>query len=233
VYTKSAQYYDAIYEFRDYPATATAVTARVRERHSGAATLLDVACGTGRHLELWREEFEAEGLDLSHDLLATARQRCPDVPFHHADMTDFELGRRFDVVTCLFSSIAYVRTSENLHRAVGAMANHLSPGGLLLLEPWFTPETYWVNHLVANVVDRPDLKISWMYVSAVRDRMSVLDIHFQVGTPAGITQFRELHEMGLFTDDEYVSAFRGADLAPDYLRDRHFARGLFLGQKLV
>ena len=35
-------------------------------------------------------------------------------------MTAFDLGKTFDLVTCLFSSIGYVKTLENLARAVGA-----------------------------------------------------------------------------------------------------------------
>ena len=39
-------------------------------------------------------------------------------------MIDFDLDRAFDVVTCLFSAIAYVRTAENLFRAVARLAAH-------------------------------------------------------------------------------------------------------------
>ena len=53
-----------------------------------------------------------------------------------ADMTSFDLGRRFDVVTCLFSSIGYVGTAERLDQAIATMAAHLEPGGTLIVEPW-------------------------------------------------------------------------------------------------
>ena len=43
--------------------------------------------------------------------------------------------RAYDVVLCLFSSIGYVKTKSNLNRAVKCMANHLTPGGILLIEP--------------------------------------------------------------------------------------------------
>ena len=232
MYVKSASYYDAIYAFRDYAAGAAAIEDVVRERMPSARSLLDVACGTALHLEHWREELDVEGLDLSPELLRIAATRCPGVPLHQADMTDFHLGRQFDVVTCLFSAIAYVRTLDRARSAIASMAAHLRPGGLLLLEPWFTPESYWVGHLTSNVVERPELKISWMYVSALRGkRMSVLDIHFQVGTPSGIDQFHEVHEMGLFTDAEYRNAMADAALATTYRRDATFSRGLYIGRK--
>jgi SAM-dependent methyltransferase len=228
MFTRSARYYDELYAFKDYAAAADKLHAVLRERHPRAESLLDVGCGTGRHVESLRRHYRAEGLDLNPDLLALARARCPDVPFHQGDMTAFDLGRRFDVVTCLFSSIAYVRTVDNLRRAVAAMARHLQPGGLLVVEPWFTPDRYWTGTITANHVDLPDLKIAWMYTSERVDRLSVLDIHYLVGTPEKVEHFEERHEMGLFTDEEYGQAFRAAGLEPEHDPEGLFHRGLYV-----
>lgn len=135
MFTKSARFYDAIYSWKDYPAEAQKLRSLIRQRNPQARTLLDVACGTGKHLELLREDFEVEGLDLDDDMLAIARERLPGVPLHHGSFSDFELGRTFDVVTCLFSSIGYAQTEANLRLAIAAMARHLSPGGVLIVEP--------------------------------------------------------------------------------------------------
>ena len=140
MFSKTVRYYDKIYSSKDYHAEVQHLLAVIGENLcSRGRRLLDVACGTGRHIEYLKEHFEVEGLDIAHELLEIARQRNPDVVFHQADMMDFDLGRRCDVVTCLFSSIGYVKTLDNLARAVGCMAYHLVPDGLLIIEPWFTP----------------------------------------------------------------------------------------------
>jgi len=229
MFTKSARFYDRLYAFKDYASAADQLHALVQAHRPGARTLLDVACGTGRHLEALRGRYEVEGLDLDANLLSIARGRLPGVPLHEADMTTFELGRRFDVVTCLFSSIAYVRTLDNMRRAVARMAAHLEPGGLLVVEPWFSVESYWTGTITANHVDDPDVKISWMYVSERRDHLSVLDIHYMVGTPAGIESFNEVHEMGLFTPAEYGAAMTDVGLSCEYDASGFFGRGLHLG----
>ena len=231
MFARSARFYDSLYGFKDYARASEQFLRLIQERHPAASDLLDVACGTGRHLEHFRARFAAPGLDLNPELLAMAHQRCPDVKFHLGDMTDFALGSAFDVVTCLFSAIAYVRSVDNLFRAVAAMARHLRRRGLLLVEPWFTPETYWTDRLTANLVDEPDFKVSWMYVSRVEGRLSVLDIHYQVGTPSGIEQFRERHEMGLFTDAEYRQAFADAGLVVSADPSALFGRALYVGVK--
>src|SRR4051794_29635726 len=114
MFSKSAPFYDAIYHFIDYEAAVAQLHELVQQRASGASSLLDVGCGTGRHLQHFRDRYDVEGLDIDPQLLVTARERCPGVPFHEASMVDFELSRRFDVVTCLFSAIGYVQTVENM-----------------------------------------------------------------------------------------------------------------------
>jgi SAM-dependent methyltransferase len=228
VFARSAAFYDQLYSFVDYEAAVRNITAVLDAQAPRASSLLDVGCGTGRHLELLRQRYEVEGLDVSPAMLSAARQRCPGVTFHEADMADFELARRFDVVTCLFSSIGYVRTLERMRSAVLSMRRHLNPGGLLLIEPWFTPDAFWTGTITANHVDQPDLKIAWMYTSEREESVSVLDIHYLVGRPTGIERFEERQELGLFTEQEHLSALRDAGLQARHESDGPFGRGLYV-----
>jgi ubiquinone/menaquinone biosynthesis C-methylase UbiE len=229
MYTKSVQMYDALYHFKDYEAASQQLHEWIQTQNPGARTLLDTACGTGKHLEYLQKHYQVQGLDINAEMLEIARSRCPQVPFYKENMTDFTLGQSFDVVTCLFSSIAYVKTLENLQRAVQSMARHLQPGGLLIMEPWFSPETYWTHRITANFVDQPELKIAWMYTSEIEGRCGILDIHYLVGTPKGIDYFTEHHEIGLFTQKEYLEAFRSAGLEVSYNPTGLFNRGLYIG----
>jgi ubiquinone/menaquinone biosynthesis C-methylase UbiE len=234
MFSKSAQLYDTIYLRRgkDYSGEAQAVHDLVRKHlKSGGTSLLDVACGTGIHTGYLRQHYQVEGLDLDERMIEVAREKLPGVTFHQGDMLDFDLARQFDVVTCLFSSIGYVRTVPNLKRAVANMTRHVKPGGCLVVEPWFTPDDWHPGNVYATFVDQTDLKIARINLSGQDGTLSYFVFHYLVGTPEGITTFEERHELGLFTVDEYRNAFRDSELEvihdPQWLN----ARGLYLGLK--
>ena len=117
MFRHSARFYDALYSWKDYAGECDRLRELIAERAPGARTMLDVACGTGLHLALLRDYFEVEGADLDPEMLAIAAERLPGVPLHEADMVMIDLGREFDVVTCLFSSVGYTVTVERLRQA--------------------------------------------------------------------------------------------------------------------
>jgi SAM-dependent methyltransferase len=232
MYSRSARLYDVMYAGKDYAAAARHVHDVIEAVRPGAATLLDVACGTGRHMEHLRASYDVEGLDLSADLLEVARARCPGVPLHEADMTSFSLPRHFDAVTCLFSAVAYLKTADRLAAAVERMASHLTDGGVLLVEPYFTPSGFWSDHLVANFHDSPDLKLAWMYRHERDGDLAVLEQHFLVGEPHGFESFIERHELGLFSEEDWSDAFDAAGLDARFDASGPFGRGLYTAVRL-
>lgn len=233
MFSKTARYYDKIYSFKDYQAEVQRLVAIIDENlRSGGNRLLDVACGTGHHIEYLKEHFDVEGLDINQELLDFARQRNLGIPFHQEDMIVFDLGRQFDVVTCLFSSIGYVKTLDNVRRAVTCMARHLVTGGLLIVEPWFTPDAWHVPSVHAAFIDEPDLKIARVNTSFVDGRLSYFDLHYLIGTLEGTEHFVERHELGLFEMDEMQAALANAGLEVTYDAEGLIGRGLYVGRRL-
>jgi SAM-dependent methyltransferase len=230
-YSISADIYDLLYQWKGYAAEAVQLRQVITERQPAASSLLDVACGSGRHLEELAADFEVAGIDLDEALVAKARQRLPDADLRVGDMRDFDFGRRFDVVTCLFSAIGYMHTPDDLARAVANMAGHLREGGLLIVEPWLSPEAYDPQHIGGPLVAEGEaLVVVRMNGSRIEGRLSVMDFHHLVGRPGSVEYVVEEHALALYTDDEYSAAFEAAGLRAEHDEEGLMGRGLWIGR---
>jgi len=231
----SEKYYDVIYSSlgKDYIAEANKVHELIQKhKHTDGNALLDVACGTGTHAGLLSQHYRVEGTDLNTNMLKVARKKYPDIRFTRSDMRDFDLARQFDAVVCLFSAVGYMRTKTELHQAIKSMSRHLLPGGILLVEPWFTPEQWNVGRVSTVLADKPEIKIVRMSRGGIRGKVSLLDFHYLVGTSRGIKHIVEHHEFGLFSDAEYLQAFTRAGLDVIHDTEGVDGRGLYIGTKL-
>jgi SAM-dependent methyltransferase len=231
VFSESAELYDLIYgQFKDYAAEADRIAALLERVHPGAETILDVGCGTGEHARhLADASYRVDGIDIEPAFVRLAREKHPAGRFTHADMTDFDLGERYDAILCLFSSIGYARTLEGVERALSRFRTHLSPGGVVAVEPWFEPAEWRPGSVYLHVAESDGVKVSRMSHSTVRDRVSVLDFHYLVGRETGIQHLRETHELGLFTREEMEACFARAGLrVVEYDPEGLIGRGLFV-----
>jgi SAM-dependent methyltransferase len=229
-YERSADIYDLLYgQMVDYQALGARAEEIIRQRTPHASSLLEVACGTGLYLEQFATGFEVAGLDIAPRMLGRARERLPGVSLHEADMRSFDLGRGFDAVVCLFSSIAYLTTIEDLTAAFACMARHLNPGGVVLVEPWFTPDAWRDGDVAANAARSDQLAVGRVSTSVRDGRIVTMHWAFAVAYPNGrVETYVEEHPTGQFTVDEHLGAFADAGLEAEYHPDGLLGRGLYI-----
>jgi SAM-dependent methyltransferase len=232
MFTASAELYDTIYaSLKDYGAEADRIAALLRSEHPGCRTMLDVGCGTGEHARcLIARGFQVDGLDLDPGMLRVAVAKNPTGRFHEADMCAFATGSRYDAVLCLFSSIGYARTPDRLVQALGCFGRHLADGGVVVVEPWFTPDAVQPGRTSSLTVDGPPLRIVRTSRMEVVDRLSRLTFEYEIVGPRGTSHATEIHELGLFTVEETREAFAAAGLSVSHDPAGLTGRGLYIGR---
>ncbi|GIH67780.1 class I SAM-dependent methyltransferase [Sphaerimonospora thailandensis] len=223
-----AELYDLVFRSRgkDFEAEAAQLARLIRSRFPAAKSLLDVACGTGAHLETFVKLFDhAEGLELSSGMRAVAKDRLPAVDVHPGDMRDFDLGRTFDAVTSMGNAVGELDSVEELRAAVGRMAAHLVPGGVLVVEPWYFPDNFLDGHVGGHMLVEEGRVISRMTHSTRHGSKSRLEVRFRVAEASGFREFSEVLFSSLFTHEEYASALEDAGCTAEFVPGFQLADG--------
>lgn len=234
LYKELAEYYDLIYSRKKYIQEADKLVKLISKyKKSDGNQLLEIACGTGHHLKCFESKFFCTGLDINERMLRVARKRVPEAVLHKADMVNFKLRKKFDVITCLFSSIGYVKTYAKLSKTIKNFSSHLIKGGVVLIEPWFTKSTFKPGMPFVECYRSNDVKIARASVSKLKGSISIIDMHHLVAEKdKGVKHYVDRHELGLFEVNPTLKIMREAGLEPIFLKNGlQKDRGLHIGVK--
>lgn len=134
LYADLSHYYDQFCAQVDY-AGQCAFAARVFNTFatSGGRQYLDLACGTGQHLqEMLHLGFVCSGLDNSPAMLDQAQSRCPSAQLLLCDLAGFDKDAEFDLISCFLYSIHYSHPLDNLAETLRRAYQALRPGGIFI-----------------------------------------------------------------------------------------------------
>jgi SAM-dependent methyltransferase len=97
--------------------------------------VLEIGCGTGQLGSRFLDAgFQYQGLDISAEMLAFARENVPEDLLHQQDMRNIQLPDRFDAAIITARSTAYLLHNEDLMQAFQSIKKVLNPGGLLIFD---------------------------------------------------------------------------------------------------
>ncbi|HUP85381.1 MAG TPA: class I SAM-dependent methyltransferase [Acidimicrobiales bacterium] len=212
---------------KDYVGESSALAAVIREHDASAQTLLDVGCGTGRHMvEFQTMGFECVGTDLSPAMVAKAATRLDGARIEVADIRTMDLGATFDAVICLNGTIGYMTTKSDLDQAVSRLVRHVSPKGVLVVEPWMSPAQWLAPMVGAESGKEGDIAVARVSRAFFEDGLGVFERHCSIATPERAWSFVEVHRMGLYEISDYKDAFAAAGMTA---RHDEFAPGRGVG----
>jgi SAM-dependent methyltransferase len=191
LYDSFAQYYDAVVGPRGD--VAEYLHRLIRRYHPKAKTVLELGCGSGSMLTLLAKHYTTVGIDSSKAMLQLAKRKAPKATLIHGDITDFSLGRRFDVVLCPFDTINHVTSFQAWKKIFSLTHRHLAPGGVFIFDvnTEHKMEGYRNDPVNADVVEN---QVSIVQVS--RSKRFHYTVHLKLFKRLAGKTFT-LHEMNL------------------------------------
>ncbi|WP_039455605.1 class I SAM-dependent DNA methyltransferase [Candidatus Jidaibacter acanthamoebae] len=229
-----AIYYDLLYDYKNYKLEVLNILDLIKQfRKASTNTLLDVGCGPGRHLQFFRKHFNCMGIDVSSKMLKIAKKNAQGVIFQKADMTNMNLHKKFDVITCLFSTIGYTSNYTMLKNTWQNFYNHLNEDGIIIVEPWFNKETYKIGYPYMKTYESEEVKIARVNIFECRKNVSILDCQYLIGIKnKKLKVFRDMHELGLFDINKTLKIITNIGLTALYLEPNSlFERGIYIAVK--
>lgn len=140
--------YLSVYRRRDdYDAGRLLALFLESARLAPGASILDLACGAGRHsLQLAAMGFNVTGVDLSNNLLRIAREHAAaemlTAEFIQEDIRSLNLSTKFSAVINVFTSFGYFESDEENFHLFTTAYRHLLKGGFFLFDYF---NSYWLS----------------------------------------------------------------------------------------
>ncbi|MBN2079146.1 MAG: methyltransferase domain-containing protein [Spirochaetes bacterium] len=186
------------------------------------ASLLDLGCGTGEHLDLLsRKGLRCTGIDDSDEMLAIARSRFPGAAeFIMQNMAEIDYENDFDLVISLFGSFNYIIHDADVEAMLSRIGRALKPGGGGVLEIWNAPPINRIREKEIGPVSTTLFEGSTIgrergFAMRGDTDKTVVEVHYRyrIEGPEGLKTLRDRHVMRAFTPDEITRFIVAAGLS--------------------
>lgn len=161
----NSQYYHILYKGRDHTEAAFFMDKLTADLNLAKdAKILDLACGKGRHsIYLAGLGYNVTGADLSPRNIEEAKKHeKPGLRFVIHDMC-LPFPERFDAIFNLFTSFGYFESPNDNLRAIRAIKQSLSPGGIGVID------FLNVHHVANNLVDSEEKMVDGIQFKIKRE----------------------------------------------------------------
>jgi SAM-dependent methyltransferase len=202
LYDDLADLYDLVFDWD----VAEEVDWLVERLGQGCRRVLEPGCGAGRMFEPFAARgVSVTGIDSSPAMVELARTRGAGTAVV-ADMTDFDLGERFDGAICPINTLGHL-SHAGVAMHLDAMGRALEPAARYLVQLAVDAE---IGNASRWEVDRDGHRIRATWTVESRDAAAGVELHrsvFEVlaGPRAGQV-FEQVHEMSFWTTEIWGSA---------------------------
>lgn len=209
-----APYYDKIMDHVDYDRWFT-ITTTLASLLSPPFVHLDAACGTGVLLKRLRAKgWTSIGADLSLSMLRAGRRRGGAFPGAAGDLRALPFAGGIDFTTCLFDSVNFLLSYEEVQQAFREVRNALSGRGLFYFD--VVTERMVTEHFEGQEWTENNGRFSsaWRSCYSRKNRIAETTVRVNTG-PQGVVRER------IYSRDEIESALTDAGFVILGVHDAH------------
>lgn len=160
-YKKFGYYYDEVMAELNYDLWLEFIEPYLKKDNK----ILDLACGSGTFATMCKlKGYDVSGLDLSSTIIEIANEKKKinrlDIPFYVADMTNFRLDKKFNVITCFFDSVNFLKDKNQINKMFDCVYKHLEDNGYFIFDV-FSKELFKEYEGNEKIEDYETFKIKW------------------------------------------------------------------------
>ena len=201
-----SKYYDLLYADKDYSAEVKYISECIINSYPNAKTILEFGSGTGKHgLILKKLGYDIFGIELSKQMVDRARNYGYDCI--QADITNFNIDRKFDVVISLFHVISYINDNASLEKVFINAGKCLNTNGLFIFDVWYSPSVYYLrpeNRI--KRVENDEIRVLRIAEPVIHTDTNIVDVKYTILVMDKKTdkwvEFSEIHPMRHFSIPE-------------------------------
>ncbi|MGL4761588.1 MAG: class I SAM-dependent DNA methyltransferase [Sarcina sp.] len=211
-YNKMAKVYDQlINEDINYKEIAEYLLTIAKKENIKFDNYLDLACGTGNvGVHVGKEFKENYFVDLSADMLTEVEQKLRENKLRAKiicqDMCELELGKKFNLISCVLDSTNYILDEEDLEEYFKGVYNHLEDDGVFVFD---INSYYKLSEVLGNNIytyDNEEIFYTWENV--FEDDIVEMSLTFFIRDAYLYERFDEIHEERAYRENEIESIFK-------------------------
>jgi SAM-dependent methyltransferase len=202
-------------------------------------SLLEMGSGGGNNASHMKTHFDLTLVDLSPAMLKVSQQLNPECEHIEGDMRTLRLGRTFDAVF-VHDAIMYMQSQQDLFQTLETAFLHCREGGVLLLAPDCTKETFQpITQHGGHDGDGRSLRyLDWSFDPDGNDTTFLSNMVYVLREGADqVRSVYDQHVLGLFCQEEWLRLITRAGFQAKCLPFEHSeitpgSVHVFLGIKL-
>ncbi len=177
--------------------------------------VLELGSGGGNNASHMKRAFALTLVEPAEGMRQISRALNPECDHVPGDMRDVRLGRTFDAVF-VHDAVMYMTTEEDLLAALATVAAHLAPGGVALVAPDATTETFREVTEHGGGEDESGRRaryLRWTLPPEPGETSYATHYAFLLRTPDGtVRATHDVHREGLFSRATWLRLFREVGL---------------------